>query len=176
MKIKELKSFLKVRGVACPDCLEKSDFVRKALEVRSQPSIHQAAAPVKVSSEPLWDQWSAVARTICEEVVSAEQKEQKYCKVLADATENVVMRYGKRYVKELSVEKQQLTKYTFTHPYKSAGETRIRRVAKWMAAKGNKKLADVEARLETPLQSWLRDSALQNINTMLDTLQGSDEL
>eukprot|EP01013_Petalomonas_cantuscygni_P002180 TRINITY_DN12215_c0_g1_i1.p1 TRINITY_DN12215_c0_g1~~TRINITY_DN12215_c0_g1_i1.p1 ORF type:complete len:207 (+),score=54.71 TRINITY_DN12215_c0_g1_i1:124-744(+) len=175
MKMKQLKKFLSARSVECTGCVEKNDFVKKALSVRSMP-VAQSAPPMEISSDPLWEQWATTARTVCESVVTADQKENKYCVALSNAVENLLMRYTKKFMKTLSVDHKSLTKNTLTHPYKTAGELRIRRVAEFMTRKQTKKTAEIEAKLDEPLSHWLRDCAIQNINTMLDTIQGNDEL
>lgn len=174
-KIKQLKKFLLDRGVECKDCVEKADFVKLAIQHKKTAIRNPAGrAPTNVPTTPLWEQWSATAKDICERTVTPDQKEQKFCKPLVNVVENVLMKYTKRYQKELKVEKQQLVRYTLTEPYKEAGEKRILKAVMWMSKTNTKTQSEVEKQIEEPLQSWLRDCSLQNINTMHDTLR--DEL
>lgn len=175
MKIKQLKRFLLDRGVECHGCVEKSDFVRLAVQhAKTALKNPGGRIPSELPTDPLWDVWAKKADELCQRLLSTEQKENKFCNSLSNVVDSVVMKYAKRYQKELKVEKQQLMKYTLTEPYQEAGLKRIQKVIKWMGKTNTKSQKDIEGQLEEPLQSWLRDCSLQNINTMHDTLK--DEL
>jgi len=177
MKIKDLKAFLESRGMDCVGCAEKSDFVRRALQVKDRPVVNEALKPVEVKSDPIWEQWRDKAKEICEKHCPASLQTQGYCKQLMLVVETVVEKYAKRFHKQLSVTPIQLTKYSMSHPYKIAGETLIRRTLNMMVKQETKAVAKIEKHLEEPLNFWLRDCALQNINTMNDILaQPPDEL
>jgi len=173
MKVKTLKQFLDARGISCNSCVEKGDWVKRAIEVKNVPIKNEAMKPIEVKSDPLWEQWRDNAKEICEKDAPEDKKADGYCKSLAAVVENLVMRYSKKYHKELSIPPIQLTKHTMTHPYRAAGEMRIKKGLKWMLSTNTKSQGKLESQLEKPLASWLRDCALQNINTMLETL---DEL
>eukprot|EP01007_Sphenomonas_quadrangularis_P000637 NODE_1488_length_855_cov_218.254342_g1233_i0.p1 GENE.NODE_1488_length_855_cov_218.254342_g1233_i0~~NODE_1488_length_855_cov_218.254342_g1233_i0.p1 ORF type:complete len:202 (-),score=47.03 NODE_1488_length_855_cov_218.254342_g1233_i0:179-784(-) len=165
MRVKDIKKFLDARGIECKECVEKADFVRKALSVKTIP-VSQHMEQVEVSSEPLWEQWKKVAVTNCEKDTSKPD----LCKNVGVVVDNLLMRYAKKYAKDLSVQPNDLTKFTFTHPYKLAGEKIIRRTTQNMLVQGTKSNAKIQSSMEKPLAAWLRDCALQNINPMYETL------
>jgi len=176
MKIKDLKAFLDARGVQCRNCGEKADFVRKALEVAARPVTNELLKPVEVKSDPIWLQWKEIGKNICEKEVPEEYRNQGYCKQFLLVVETIIEKYSKRFHKALSVEPLQLIKYSMTYPYKLAGEIILTKGLKWMVREKTKSTAKIEKRMEEPLNFWLRDCALQNVNTMNDILAERDEL
>jgi DnaJ-domain-containing protein 1 len=166
LKVAQLKDFLKDRGIACEGCVEKGDFVKKALASRDKPVLAERAAR-KLPTEPLQKVWAEIANNICiAELGSAEQ-----CKSLSKVVELAVDEYKRKYKRELGTDEKVFMGNTLKHPFKEVGEISIKRVALWMKKENTKSSTAIREKYMKLFVPWFRDVAVDNPNEMYSVIK-----
>lgn len=186
MKIKGLKGFLSDRGLSCPDCQEKADFVRFAVANANKKVLaHKVKAPLPEGS--FWEVWSNVAKDIC--VSTAEAKgiaadvAAPTCNAIATGTDSAFMLHGKRTAAKLKKNADALKKTSFGDVYQQAGRRLFAKVATSCLAAPKKcsKASKVEKILEkdnkikgVEMMKWITNVGVENTNTMYEAIKDKD--
>eukprot|EP01062_Namystynia_karyoxenos_P001994 TRINITY_DN10696_c0_g1_i1.p2 TRINITY_DN10696_c0_g1~~TRINITY_DN10696_c0_g1_i1.p2 ORF type:complete len:243 (+),score=110.86 TRINITY_DN10696_c0_g1_i1:91-729(+) len=171
MKMKDLKSFLSDRGLSCPDCSDKNDFQRFALQNREK-KILASKRPRKVSKEPLDVQWKNVAAEICAE----QGLEEKACKPLLTVVQGSFEQHGRKISKQLHRELRDIVKTSMTEPYFGAGAKTIRQTVIWMKKTGQTSQGKIRPKIDNEIKKYLTAVAADNVNPMYEKIQEKDEL
>jgi hypothetical protein len=166
LKVAQLKDFLKDRGVVCEGCMEKSDFVKKALANREKPVLAERAAR-KLPTEPLQKVWAEITSTTC----LAEGGSEEQCKSLAKVAELMVDEYKRKYKRELGTDEKVFMGNTLKHPFKEVGELIVKRVTKWMKKENTKSSTLIREKYQKLFVPWFRDVAVDNPNEMYPVLK-----
>jgi hypothetical protein len=132
MKIKELRTWMDERGLTCPTCEEKADFVAFATKnAKTAPT--NARAKLEVPKEPFWEAWSRIAKETCtamaqKKSVNAEETD-KVCSAIATATDGFFMLNGKRTAGKLKKKPEAILKTSFGDVYHTAGKKLLSRLS-----------------------------------------------
>jgi hypothetical protein len=165
MKVKELRKFLDDRGLPCDGCVEKADFVKKAIAAKSTP-ILDSKKPRVVNKDPIEKQWAPIVAEVCE----AETDNESYCKQLKNIVDGFFFQYMRKYKRDLSVQEYHAAEVSFKHPYFAVGKIILKEVVQFMVKENTKKSEKVRAKLEARAVPWLRDVCLENPNPMFEEL------
>lgn len=178
MKIREIKTFLEDRGKVCPECQEKADFVRVALENREAPVLPHKR---KVSPKgDFWEVWSNIAKEQCEVVGAKQANKAEVCEAIASAVDSVFMQHGKRTAAKLKKKPVNLLKTSVGEPYIGAGRRVFSKVANWCFKNAGKctTSSKVQPLLETDdkikavkLIEWITNVGIENTNPMYEMLK-----
>jgi hypothetical protein len=170
MKINQLKEFLRDRNVECKGCVEKSDFVKKCLEVKHLDLTPERAAR-KIPTEPLEKVWGKAAGELCAKHGASEEQ----CKQLIKVVELSCDEYRRKFKRELGTGERELLGLSLQVPYKDYGERLIVTTVKDMVkgkVTGSAKIRDLFHKRFVP---WLRDTALNNPNEMYEDIKKANK-
>merc|ERR1711976_953759 len=161
MKIKELRQFLKDREVRCDGCVEKSDFIAKALTVKDKKidADLEEARSVDLKT-PIEKQWREIAKEICLKKGCSEALAKK----LSKAVELSFDQYARVYRRELTVTNDKMIQVSFKHPFHTYGRLVITRTVKWALSQSEPTSTKIRENFEPDFKPWLRDVALEQPN------------
>eukprot|EP00667_Euglena_gracilis_P018994 EG_transcript_20264 len=165
MKIKDLRKFLDDRGIPCEGCVEKADFVKKALATKDTPVL-DAKKPKVVNKEPIEKRWAPIVDEVCK----ANTDKEDFCKQLKGVIDGSFFQYMRKYKRELSVSEPHVADVSMTHPYLLIGKKIIKEVVLHMVQQDSKKADVIRAKLEPRFIPWFRDVCLENPNPMFEEL------
>lgn len=168
MKIKELKGFLKDRGVQCEGCVEKSDFVKKCLDSVTVP-LTQSAQRSQIPTEPIDQTWGGISDDVCKSVTT----NMDICSQLRGVVESTIFQFSRQYKRDLSVQPAHLAATSLKQPYFPVGKMIIRETLDWILKEGTRNGDQIRKVYEPKLKPWLRDVALENTNPMFEALSSA---
>nr|CCC47869.1 conserved hypothetical protein [Trypanosoma vivax Y486] len=190
MKIKELRLFLEDRGLTCPGCQEKTDFVRIAFQNRDKKPLSQEGKR-DIPNAPFWEVWRDNAKVACEGAVTkrgldvAGQPQADICQAIAFVTESFFMQHGKRTASKLHKTADALLKTSYKNVYYDAGRVLLERLSNYcLASQSNQKICGSISELTTLLEGakvadfgkWITNVGIENTNPMYEILDKRDDL
>ncbi|KEG09520.1 hypothetical protein DQ04_05091060 [Trypanosoma grayi] len=190
MKIKDLRTFLEDRGLSCPGCQEKADFVRVAFQNRDKKPLSDQGKR-EVPNAPFWDVWRDNAKNICVEAavkrgLDASAKPQSdICETLAYVTESFFMQHGKRTATKLRKKPEALLKTSYKGVYYDAGKLLLERMADYcLVSAANREtcssvgslMSVMEGSKVADLTKWMTNVGIENTNPMYEMLEQRDDL
>nr|CCC90410.1 conserved hypothetical protein [Trypanosoma congolense IL3000] len=190
MKVKELRSFLEDRGLSCPGCQEKADFVRVAFENRAKKPLSEEGKR-EVPKAPLWEVWRDNAKTVCEEAATKRgldltaKPQSEICQSIALVVENFFMLHGKRTANKLRKNHEALLKTSYKGVYYDAGFVLLKRLSEHcLVSSDNHGTCSSVGSLTSLMESgkvvdfgkWMTNVGIENTNPMYEVLDGRGDL
>jgi hypothetical protein len=191
MKIKEIRQWMDERGLVCPTCEEKADFVAFATKnAKTAPT--NSRTKLEVPKEPFWEVWSKLAKETCTAVaekksVNAEESE-KICSAIAFATDGFFMLNGKRTAGKLKKKPEALLKTSFGDVYYSAGKKLLNRLSSFCLNSKNRASCSSNSKVLELLEKgikgvdfsmYITNIGIENTNPMYEIMKdrtANDEL
>lgn len=165
MKVKDLKRFLDDRGVDCDNCVEKADFVKKAVAAAAKP-ILDSKKPKKVNKDPIEKQWAPTVQEICK----AETEKEDFCKQLKGVIDGSFFQYMRKYKRDLSCVEAEAATLSFKHPFAPIYKKIVKETIQFMLKENTKKQDAIRKKYEARFTPWMRDLCLENPNPMYEEL------
>ncbi|CBH11025.1 hypothetical protein, conserved [Trypanosoma brucei gambiense DAL972] len=190
MKIKELRNFLEDRGLTCPGCQEKADFVRVAFTNRAKKPLSEEGKR-EIPKAPLWEVWRDNAKLVCEEAAKKRgldvtaKPQSDICSAVALVVENFFMQHGKRVANKLRKNHEALLKTSYKNVYYDAGHVLLKRLTEYcLVSEENQNKCSSIGSLTTMLESgkmvdfakWMTNVGIENTNPMYEVLDGRGDL
>lgn len=187
MKIKELRQFLDDRNLQCPDCQEKQDFVKFCTKHASAPVVSSTTtkAATPDDGKPLWEAWSAIAKTLCEEAADKKSvgKKDTICNAITQATDSVFMLHGKRVAAKLKKKPDALKKTSWGEPYNQAGRKMLSNLINYCLEEKNQAQCSSASNVQPLMEDkkkikavdfvlYLTNVGIENTNPMYEILSG----
>lgn len=175
MRVKELKSWMGERGLACPDCEDKAALVKFCVNAaKTAPKVLRPKAP---AGKTFWEAWSDNAKEICEAQAKKSGVDgEKICGAIATATDSYFMQHGKRIANKLRKKPDAMLKTSYSEIYYPASRRVFVRFAKYCVANPDAcaTSSKVESLMEkasiVDLTSFLTNIGIENTNPMYDIL------
>jgi len=184
MKIKALRLWLDDRGLSCPECQEKADFIQFALKhADAKPTV--AKQKVALPEGKFWEAWANVAKEMCDagaQKRSAESAGASICPALQTAVDSVFMQHGKRTAQKLKKKPDALLKTSWGDVYQQAGRRLITKVIAYCFAQPNQAECSSSTKLQTLLETpnkikgvdfimYLTNVGIENTNPMYEIMK-----
>lgn len=190
MKIRELQRFLDDRGLTCPGCQEKSDFVRVAFQNRDK-KLAGSVERREVPDTTFWEAWSAKMKTTCTERVVLRGNDptqtpySSVCDALQMATDSFLMQHGKAVASKLKKKPNHLLKTSYKGVYYDAGERLLQKFVNHCLASsalqskcgslGNV-LKLMEGSTVADYKQWVTNVGIENTNPMYEIVDDHGDL
>ena len=192
MKIKEIRQWMEERGLQCPTCEEKADFVAFATKNAKTAPVN-ARTKLEVPKEPFWEVWAKVAKETC--LAAAKKKSvnedetEKICSAISSATDGYFMLHGKRTAGKLKKKPEALLKTSFGDVYHSAAKKLFSRLANYCLSTKNRATCASNSKLLDLLEKgsikgidfamYITNIGIENTNPMYEIMKerhANDEL
>lgn len=189
MKVKDLRAFLEVRGLKCPGCQEKSDFVRIAYQNQAKNPTNEEAPSRTPPKGKLWEVWSGMAKTVCIQEATKRGNDPEappfsdVCATVSVAVDSFFMQHGRRISQRLKKTPESMLKTSYKPVYYDAGMIYLKRLVNQCFVSpttmskceslGN--VMEMMADKSMDVNMWLTNVGIENTNPMYDIIQSGND-